>query len=253
LARLFKEETLADIDEKRRTIGSRTDRTVLRYVYHAYKSTRAQEFAHHGFVRRVRILERCIHNVFELIPTDTVDRLPPSVMSDAQINIQAFIANVYGSADNLAWIWAHETGVADKIDRKKIGLRSHNLEVRRSFSSEMQAYLAGLDQWFTYVVEYRDALAHRIPLYIPERVRPKNVDAYNALTVQMTDALSTLDAAKYESLAAQQNQLLEFQPFITHSVTETTGQVAFHVQMIADFLTVEELGEKMLSEIKVIR
>jgi hypothetical protein len=63
LARLFKEETLADINEKFRTIGGRTDRTVLRYVYHAYKSTRAQEFAHHGFVRRVRILQRCIENV----------------------------------------------------------------------------------------------------------------------------------------------------------------------------------------------
>jgi hypothetical protein len=51
-------------------------------------------------------------------------------------------------------------------------------------------------------------------------------------------------------LADQQNQLLEFQPFITHSVTETTAQVAFHPQMIADFRTVEELGEKMFSEIK---
>jgi hypothetical protein len=190
--------------------------------------------------------------MFELIPPDTVDRLPPSIRSDAEINIQAFIVNVYGSADNLAWVWAHETGLADKIDRKKIGLRSHNLEVRRSLSSEMQAYFAGLDQWFTYVVEYRDALAHRIPLYIPERVRPENVEAYNALTVQMSDALNTVDAAKYESLAAQQNKLLEFQPFITHSATETTAQFAFHVQMIADFLTVEELGEKMFSEIKAI-
>ena len=141
---LFTEQALADISKKLRTIGRRTDRTVLRYTYHAYKNPRAQEFAHHGFVRRVRILERCIQKVFELIPPDTVDRLPASIMSDAQINIQAFIANIYGAADNLAWVWAHETGLADKIDRKKVGVRSHNVEVRRSLSPEMQVYLASL-------------------------------------------------------------------------------------------------------------
>jgi hypothetical protein len=36
---------------------------------------------------------------------------------------------------------------------------------------------------------------------------------------------------------------------MTHSVSEATAHVAFHVQMIADFLTVEELGRKMLLEL----
>ncbi len=53
----------------------------------------------------------------------------------------------------------------------------------------------------------------------------------------------------YENLAAEQNELLVFQPLITHSVTKTTAHFAFHVQMIADFLTVEEVGEKMLAEL----
>ncbi|WP_426420203.1 hypothetical protein [Bradyrhizobium genosp. A] len=247
MASLFNEETLADIDRKFRTVGTRTDGIVLRYVYHPYKSALAQEFAHHGFVRRVRILERCIRNVFEMIPPSTSNKVSPAIIADAQINIQAFVANIYGCVDNLAWVWAHETGLADRIDRRRIGLRSHNTEVRKSLSQETQAYLTGLDQWFAYVVEYRDALAHRIPLYIPERVRPENIDAYNALTAQIAEALNTLNAIEYETLAALQNELLEFQPFITHSIRETTGQVAFHVQMIADFLTVEELGQKMHS------
>src|SRR5258705_3509371 len=38
--------------------------------------------------------------------------------------------------------------------------------------------LSKLDTWFEYLVEYRDALAHRIPLYIPPGgVRPALVDA----------------------------------------------------------------------------
>lgn len=246
------EATLSEIEEKLQTIGRRADRTVLRYTYHAFKNKRTQEFAHHGFNRRVRILERCIQNVFEIIPPSTVVMPHRSKFSDAQINIQAFIANVYGSVDNLGWVWVHEKGLADKIDRRKVGLQGHNSEVRESLSPEMQTYLAGLDGWFTYVVEYRDAFAHRIPLYIPQRVRPTNVDTYNALSIQMTDALNALDGPKYEELAAQQSELLEFQPIITHSITETTAHFPFHVQMIADFLTVEELGVRMFSEIQAI-
>jgi hypothetical protein len=33
------------------------------------------------------------------------------------------------------------------------------------------------------------------------------------------------------------------------SIKETTAHFAFHVQMLADFLTVEELGHKMLLEL----
>ena len=36
---------------------------------------------------------------------------------------------------------------------------------------------------------------------------------------------------------------------MTHSINETTAHYAFHVQMIADFMTVEELGQKMLLEL----
>jgi hypothetical protein len=65
----------------------------------------------------------------------------------------------------------------------------------------------------------------------------------------MNDALNALDGEAYEALAAQQNELLVFQPLITHSVTTASAQFAFHVQMIADFLTVEQVGEKMIAEL----
>jgi len=79
------------------------------------------------------------------------------------------------------------------------------------------------------------------------------VDAYNALSTQITDAVNRLDADAYTYLAEQQNKLLVWQPWITHSITETTARFAFHVQMIADFSTVEELGEKMLSELQLAK
>jgi hypothetical protein len=250
LKKYFSEEQLVDIKAKFDTVRKRTDRTVLRYVYHPFQNESAAEFARHGFARRVQLLRRCIENVFKIIPPSA--SLVPSrdELYDAQINIQAFVTNAYGSIDNLAWIWVHESGLLSKIDRRMVGLRKHQSEVRASLSADFAMYLSKLDTWFEYLVEYRDALAHRIPLYIPPGgVRPALVDAYNALSIQMTDALNALEGEAYENLAAQQNELLVFQPLITHSVTKTAAHFAFHVQMIADFLTVEEVGEKMLAEL----
>jgi len=102
-----------------------------------------------------------------------------------------------------------------------------------------------------YIIEYRDALAHRIPLYVPPGgVLPANVDAYNELSKQMTEALYVKqDGFEYDRLVAQQQKLLVFQPVITHSVRETTGHFRFHVQMLTDFRTIEEIGHKMLHEL----
>ena len=67
----------------------------------------------------------------------------------------------------------------------------------------------------------------------------------------MTEALSLrLDGHLYEKLAAEQERLLVWQPLISHSVTKTTSHYQFHVQMLADFVTVEEIGYKVLDELK---
>lgn len=119
-------------------------------------------------------------------------------------------------------------------------------------STAFQDYLKSRDEWFEHVIEYRDALAHRIPLYIPPGGVPtRNVEAYNDLARGMNDALDVQGHPyEYERLSATQDQLLVFQPMITHSVTETTAHYPFHVQMLADLLTVEEFGYNMLDELQ---
>lgn len=202
-------------------------------------------------MRRLGTLKRCIDNVFYLIPPETEEVPDRNVLHDAQINIQAFFANVYGCIDNLAWVWVHERGLEKKIGRMRVGLRAKHTELRATLSNEFQAYLRSLDRWLEYVIEYRDALAHRIPLYIPPGgVQSKNVDAYNDLSRRITEALYLNgDGYEYERLSSEQEKLLIFQPLITHSVTEITADFAFHVQMPTDFFTIEETGYKMLNEL----
>jgi hypothetical protein len=110
--------------------------------------------------------------------------------------------------------------------------------------------LESLDKWFAYLVEYRDAFAHRIPLYIPPGgVLKRDRDAAQELENRKAAALNAFDPYEYERLNTEQMKLFVFQPLICHSYSEMVAPCAFHPLLIVDFLTVEELGEKMLAEL----
>ncbi len=100
---------------------------MLDFTYYPFSNTQAREFASHGFSRRLGTLRRCIENVFKIIPPRTRKIPSKQRLYDAQINLQSFIANVYGSVDNLAWVWAFETGLSDRLSKTQVGLKeSHN-------------------------------------------------------------------------------------------------------------------------------
>jgi hypothetical protein len=250
LKRYFTREFLVQLREKLQTIGPRTDRLLLKYTSHPFADPRAREYAHHGFARRIQTLSRCIHNVFKVVPPGAVKIPSKTRLHDAQINIQAALGNTYGCVDNLAWVWVHERGLAQRVDRRQVGLRKHNKAVRDTLSAEMRTYLDSLEGWFEYLVDYRDALAHRIPVYIPPGgARPKDHDKAKELEERKTAALKALRPYEYERLNAEQMKLFVFQPLVCHSLTEMPAPFAFHPQLISDFLTIEQLGEKMLAEL----
>jgi hypothetical protein len=248
LKRYFTQEHIAQMREKLQMIAPKTDRLLLNYVAHNFTDIKAKEYAHHGFVRRIQTFARCIQNVFKIVPLGTAKIPSKARLYDAQINIQAAIGSAYGCVDNLAWVWVYERRIV--IDRKQVGLRKHNKKVRDTLSPELRAYLDSLEGWFDYLVDYRDALAHRIPLYIPPGcVRSKDHERARELERRKTAALNALLPQEYERLDAEAMKLLVFRPLICHSFTEMPAPYAFHPQLIADFLTVEELGEKMLAEL----
>jgi hypothetical protein len=250
--RYFTKKQIADLRLKYATVEKKTDNLLLKFVYFPFKNEQAKHYAEQGFARRIQVLRRCIDNVFKIIPPGTVKLPSKARLYDAQINIQAFLANVYGIVDNLAWIWVYECRLSDSIPRRHVGLGKENKAVRNSLSVDLQTYLDAMEGWFEYLAEFRHALAHRVPVYIPPGMVPqKNVDAYNAITRQMTDALNQMRPRDYERLSEEQRKLLVFQPLIAHSITETKAPYVFHAQLIADFLTVEALGEKILEELRL--
>lgn len=66
----------------------------------------------------------------------------------------------------------------------------------------------------------------------------------------MTDAINQIRPDEFNRLLEEQSKLLVFQPMIAHSTIETKAPFIFHPQLIADFLTVEALSERMVQELR---
>ena len=251
---IFSQEDLEKLQEGYLAVSAKYQRLMLAYVTRNYENPQAQEYARQGFSRRLKTLVRCIDKVFEILPPDRIDLPTNEELSDAAISIQAFAVNVFGSTDNLAWIWVREKGLTQDdgspIPNSWVGLRQKNTLVRGSFSPEFQEYLEGLNGWFGLLESFRHALAHRIPLYIPPYVIPRDkLAAYHEFADRMTEANNRWDFAEHDRLSAEQEALAAFMPYMTHSFEEDAKYVAFHAQLLADFNTIEELGHKILEEL----
>jgi hypothetical protein len=247
----FSNEDLQKLQESQFAVFDKYQKLIEAYAIHKYSTQQGHQYAMQGFLRRLGLLARCINNVFEILPPDRIVLPTPDELSDAEINIHAFVVNLFGSADNLARIWALEKSLTrpdgSPVPKEWIGLRKNNELVRRSFSAEFQEYLNKLDPWFDLLENFRHALAHRIPIYIPPyTVTDNKKKAYHELENRMTAAF---DVAEYERLSAEQKALAVFVPFMTHAFEEEAEFVVFHAQLLADFNTIEDLAQRILGEL----
>lgn len=257
MSRYYNDKALAQLDEEYAKVQSKYRELMLVYVQRKFQIDRAREFATHGFCRRLKTLANCIQKVFESIPPDQTDVPTSDACFACESSIQTFVINVFGSLDNLAWIWVCEKPVlaedGAELPRRHVGLGHRNHIVRRSFSPTFQEYLKGLDSWRKATEDFRDALAHRIPLYIPPfMIRPTDATRYQDLTDRRMDALRRSDVDAFDRLTTERSALEFFRPWMTHSFSEESGHLRFHEKLLVDFLTVEEVGIKLLEELDQI-
>lgn len=227
---------------------------LLSYFQHDYKKIKAKEFALQGFTRRLKTITLALQKVFSLIPPEQIKPPIEEVRVETAIHIQAFLINTAGCLDNLAWVWAIETSLKESngtpISRRRIGLGPQNTLMRHSLSEPFQARLCEFNDWFNLMKEYRDALAHRIPLYIvPYVVTKKNIEQYEKIDRRMKKAFSQLALDEYKKLNKEQENLGVFSGWMTHSFDETRSPIFFHGQLLCDYLTVIELGRLMIEEL----
>jgi len=117
--------------------------------------------------------------------------------------------------------------------------------VRDSLSTEFREYLDSRESRFEDTKNFRDSLAHRIPLYIPPYViKSSNDEEHNRLEQEATAALLRGDHVEHDRLRDDQKKLGEFRRWMTHSRYEQSPTVIFHRQLLSDYATIDELGSK---------
>jgi hypothetical protein len=219
---------------------------------------RAKEYILHGVLRRLFILYRCIENIFRIFPADRVEKLTDDERGDLEINMHCFLINTYGIIENLGLSIAFENGmidvgVSEQSKRNEIGL--FNRKFKSKVNPVLKAYLnnSKIHDWYNeYAKNYRDALVHRIPPYVPPSVLDKD-DKKEFITLnEKLAALSKNGYSKeYSETIDKMVKVGKNSPFYVHSFFEKAKPIYLHPQIIADLRTVEELINVVIANYKV--
>jgi hypothetical protein len=213
----------------------------------ALGSEKAKEHLLQGVARRLFVLRRCLIKVFELFPVSATAPIGSDQLYEVQIYLHAFVINLYGIFDNYAWSFIHHHGLeADFDDPRKVGLFKNR--VQRYLPDEIRNYVQaqGIRDWHRdYLTNYRDALAHRIPLYVPPSVlNPDQEARFRALEGEINIASQARDWDRRDMLFAEQSQVGTPCFSFVHSFSGTgkVRDVLLHPQMLCDSMTVVAFG-----------
>lgn len=207
----------------------------------------AKEHILHGAGRRMKLLRRCLANVFVRFPPSTTRPLASDDLDEVQISLHAFVINLYGLFENFAWAFIFRHDLEDKIgNRRGVGLFLESTQ--KYLPPVLKAYLTSktMVTWHQdYLKNYRDALAHRIPLYIPPSVfSPDEGERFSALEQEKLVCLRKGNFDRLELIRIEQAALGSPCFMFLHSF-EGEGSpkpVQLHSQMLCDAKTVLEFG-----------
>jgi len=250
----FSAEDVVNLNKAKDDAHTKFDDLRNKLAGRAYRTSRGREYAFTGLIRRLDTMIRAIDYVFDILPPEKEDIPSTDETVPATMLIQSFVINVQGCLDNLAWIWVFETALkgrdGNELERRAVGLGDGYWIVRKSFSKPFQRYLKQRKVWFQHVAEFRDSLAHRIPLYIlPFILSEPNSKEYYRLEKEAFEAGLNSDYKSYDELKAQQQKLGAYRPWMTHSPAEKAPAAVFHQQLLQDFLAIDECANKILEEL----
>ncbi|WP_162895175.1 hypothetical protein [Rhizobium terrae] len=246
----FQPHHLQEFAAERKAIDNRFRLLRERFLNLPLTNKTAAEHAVQGYSRRLDTMHRCIEVVFDKLPPARTEPPSNSDRTDGAIYIQAFVMNAFGALENLAWVWALERDIrqtdGSPLKPMMIGMTKNHKQMWRSLPLDFREYLLTLETWFAVMTDFRDSLAHRIPLYIPPFVVDLNdLEEYQRLGRAAADALRDFDLGGYTRLKAEQQSFHRYRPWMKHSFEENSKPFLFHAQLLADFNTIAEIGSRL--------
>ncbi len=245
----YSSDALDQLDEQQAAIDADLERILFLVAENTSSLTnaRAREYLLNGVGRRLRILRRGINNVFRLFPPSAVEPIETDYLDDALISLHAFVINLYGLLDNLAWAFVWRHGLEKVVPRRQVGMFAE--QTQRHLPDPLRTYFGSpkMTRWHNeYLKGYRDALAHRIPLYIPPaNYSPNDAKRHEAIERERLDAIRAREWQKVEALREEQDRLGTPSAIFVHSFIgdDRSQPLHLHPQMISDAVTVIEACE----------
>ena len=247
----YSQQQLDWMHEQLASLTKRRSDLMGAYMLRQYRTDRSMEHSRHGFCRRLQTMAHCIQHVFMRLAPETDNVPEPEAVLDATVYLQAFVFHTFGSIDNLAHIWVLEKDVrqanGQALPRTKVGFGKKCTRVRHSLPEEFRQFLTGIRSWQDYLTEFRDALSHRVPLYIPPHfVAPDKVQEYKLIEARMHRLMDLPDYPDIPLLDEESsNPSVFFVPVTTHSFEDQAPFVFFHLQMLSDFNMIEDMAWRM--------
>ncbi len=207
----------------------------------------ARDHLSFGVGRRLHTMLEAATEVFALIPPSNT-RVTREVLKRATINLQAFLIHTVGIMDNMAWAYLHWHAIEDTVKRNDVDL--FKKATQEKLPMPLVDWLTAehiLDWRDNYLKPYRDALAHRIPPYIPETYSPQEADELQRLERLQLEAEKSQNWGE----AARFRDLIDAIPghgfVFVYSYAPEQGPVLLHQQILADFETIIDASKIFIS------
>lgn len=249
---VYAQDSVDDISEKYHQLNLMHTNLILKLgtFQQNLKDEKAREYILHGVGRRLKTLIQCIDNIFNIFAINRIEHLSKEELSNLSINLHAFFINVSGVFDNLGWVFVYEKNLFGrrrdgKVERHGVGLFKD--DTQKHISDTLRDYLQSdrMTTWYEdYTKNYRDSLAHRIPLYVPPSILTKEQsEDFNTIEseIQKLDLSDEDDIYKWGELQDKQRSLGVASHYFAHSTREDGQPVLFHAQIISDYLTIDEV------------
>jgi hypothetical protein len=203
-----------------------------------------RDYLNYGVGRRLNVIQLSIQKIYELFPPSQEEALPKITINEVQIFMQAFVMNVSGIFDNWAWAFVLRHGLLKKIGGKRnVGM--FLTRTQQCLPASLKDYLTTEPRvsWHnTYIKEYRDTLAHRIPLYVPpSRIDPKDIETYKQMDIRKQELYDARDWDELQRVSDEQDRLGKALPAFLKDFS--SPEVYFHPQLNSDGALVLEFAK----------
>lgn len=229
--------------------------SLARDVASSLNNNKANEYLLHGVCRRLQLIRRCIENIFRIFPVDREAVLTEEERSDLEINLHAFVININGLQDNLAWVYLFEKELNEKVDNGAKGVGLFKKQTQAHLPAELRVYLSKetIMNWHKqYAKDYRDALAHRIPLYVPPfQVSDADMQKHQDIERQIRERIEVKEFDSVFDLYEKQEAIGKPSLFYAHSTRDldSFSPMLLHPQIIVDGRTVIEITEMVMRHV----